>query len=219
MKRLVLVGVMFSIISACAMDEPYRYIPNSDRDYSIENDKNVVILEGNSNVVSEKPGLTHYMDNQQQEMEMSLAKEQANNKIEIWRLSDESLKIDISSEASFDSGRSGLKTEFVPTLQKVTDILRRYPETIIHIIGHTDSVGAESYNMTLSQRRAQSVVNYFSGQGVPQNRLVAVGRGESQPRASNETATGRKLNRRVEIYVKPIIEGQESDAYETPQCS
>jgi outer membrane protein OmpA-like peptidoglycan-associated protein len=104
----------------------------------------------------------------------------------------------------------------MPTLQKVTDILARYPKTIIHVVGHTDSVGSESYNMTLSQQRAQSVVNYFAGQGIVSNRLVSVGRGESEPRATNETEAGRQLNRRVELYVKPVIEGQESEAYQTP---
>jgi outer membrane protein OmpA-like peptidoglycan-associated protein len=73
--------------------------------------------------------------------------------------------------------------------------------------------------MELSRHRAQSVINYFVLQGISQSRLVAVGRGESEPRASNDTAAGRQLNRRVEIYVKPVIEGQESQAYETPQGS
>jgi outer membrane protein OmpA-like peptidoglycan-associated protein len=156
------------------------------------------------------------MDKQQQEMEAALAQEQAQHAIEVQRLEDESLKIDISSEISFDFGSADLKPAFMPTLQKVTDILARYPKTVIHVVGHTDSVGSDSYNMDLSIRRAQSVVNYFSGQGIEQNRLVALGRGESEPRASNDTEAGRQLNRRVELYVKPVIEGQESEAYQTP---
>jgi outer membrane protein OmpA-like peptidoglycan-associated protein len=161
-------------------------------------------------------GIGHYMDKQQQEMEAALAAEQAQHDIEVQRLQDETLKIDISSEISFDFGSAALKPAFMPTLQKVTDILARYPKTIIHVVGHTDSVGSESYNMTLSQQRAQSVVNYFAGQGIVSNRLVSVGRGESEPRATNETEAGRQLNRRVELYVKPVIEGQESEAYQTP---
>jgi outer membrane protein OmpA-like peptidoglycan-associated protein len=65
-------------------------------------------------------------------------------------------------------------------------------------------VGSESYNMMLSQQRAQSVVDYFASRGVAVNRLVATGRGESEPRATNDTEAGRQLNRRVEIYVKPV---------------
>ena len=70
--------------------------------------------------------------------------------------------------------------------------------------------------MTLSQNHADSVVWYFASKGVANARLVAFGRGEAEPRATNETEAGRQLNRRVEIYAKPIIEGQESDAYQTP---
>ncbi|MDQ7073047.1 MAG: OmpA family protein [Gammaproteobacteria bacterium] len=162
-------------------------------------------------------GIGHYMDNQQKEMEEALAAEQAAHDIEVKRLQDETLKIDISSEVSFDFGSAELKPAFMPTLEKVSNILVRYPKTVIHVVGHTDSVGSESYNMDLSRHRAQSVVNYFVLQGISQSRLVAVGRGELEPRASNDTAAGRQLNRRVEIYVKPVIEGQESQAYETPQ--
>jgi outer membrane protein OmpA-like peptidoglycan-associated protein len=107
----------------------------------------------------------------------------------------------------------------MPTLMKVSDILERYPNTVVHVVGHTDSVGSDSYNTQLSQQRAASVVKYFASRGIPADRLVTVGRGEAEPRATNDTEAGRQLNRRVEIYVKPIIEGQESKAFQTPQSS
>lgn len=113
-------------------------------------------------------------------------------------------------------GKAALQTGFMPTLEKVSNILIRYPHTVIHVVGHTDSVGSESYNMDLSRHRAQSVVNYVALQDIPPNRLVTVGRGEGEPRAGNDTSEGRQLNRRVEIYVKPIIEGQETEAFQTP---
>jgi outer membrane protein OmpA-like peptidoglycan-associated protein len=156
------------------------------------------------------------MDNQQREMEAALAEEQARHDLEVQRLKDETLKIDIASEVSFDFDSASLKTAFMPILQKVSDILVRYPHTVIHVVGHTDSVGSESYNMELSQRRSQSVVDYFVANGITAKRLVSVGRGESEPRASNETEAGRQLNRRVELYVKPIVQGQEYEAYQTP---
>jgi outer membrane protein OmpA-like peptidoglycan-associated protein len=161
-------------------------------------------------------GVGHYMDNQQREMEAALAEEQARHDLEVQRLKDETLKIDIASEVSFDFDSASLKSAFMPTLQKVSDILVRYPHTVIHVVGHTDSVGSESYNMELSQRRSQSVVDYFVANGITAKRLVSVGRGESEPRASNETEAGRQLNRRVELYVKPIVQGQEYEAYQTP---
>ncbi|MBE0440227.1 MAG: OmpA family protein [Gammaproteobacteria bacterium] len=225
MKKLVLVTAMATMLSACATDDPNQKakvgaavgaVAGAVLGHSIKNDKGGVILGAAAGAVA-GAGIGHYMDKQQQEMEAALANEQAQHEIEVQRLQDETLKIDISSEISFDFGSAALKPAFMPTLQKVTDILARYPKTVIHVVGHTDSVGSESYNMNLSERRAQSVVNYFSGQGIAPNRLVTVGRGELEPRASNDTEAGRQLNRRVELYVKPVIEGQESEAYQTPQ--
>jgi outer membrane protein OmpA-like peptidoglycan-associated protein len=91
-------------------------------------------------------GVGHYMDNQQQEMEAALAEEQARHDLEVKRLKDETLKIDIASEVSFDFDSASLKTAFTPTLEKVAEILVRYPHTVIHVVGHTDSVGSEVYN-------------------------------------------------------------------------
>ncbi len=146
----------------------------------------------------------NYMDRQQQEFEAQLADEQRRNDLEIQRLQDESLKIDVSSEVSFDFNSASLKPAFLPTLNKVADILVRYPKTRVTVIGHTDNVGSDAYNQVLSERRAQSVVNYLSDHGVARARLEAVGRGETQPRATNATAAGRQLNRRVEILIRPI---------------
>ncbi len=146
----------------------------------------------------------NYMDRQPQEFEAQLADEQRRNDLEIQRLQDESLKIDVSSEVSFDFNSASLKPAFLPTLNKVADILVRYPKTRVTVIGHTDNVGSDAYNQVLSERRAQSVVNYLSDHGVARARLEAVGRGETQPRATNATAAGRQLNRRVEILIRPI---------------
>jgi len=73
----------------------------------------------------------------------------------------------------------------------------------VTVIGHTDSVGSDAYNQALSERRAQSVVNYLGDHGVARVRLEAVGRGETQPRTTNATEAGRQLNRRVEILIRP----------------
>ncbi|NOQ94946.1 MAG: OmpA family protein [Methylophaga sp.] len=225
MKKLALAVAIVSVLSACATDDPNQRAKNAAIigavagaviGHAVENDKGGLLV-GAAVGAAAGAGIGHYMDKQQQEMEAALAEEQANHDIEVQRLQDESLKIDISSEISFDFGSASLKPAFMPTLQKVSDILIRYPRTVIHVVGHTDSVGSEEYNMTLSRHRSQSVVNYFVLQGISQSRLVTVGRGETEPRATNETEAGRQLNRRVEIYVKPVIEGQESQAYETPQ--
>lgn len=88
-------------------------------------------------------------------------------------------------------------------LYAVARNLNEYPNSRVEVIGHTDSTGAASYNQDLSQRRAQSVAGILAASGVASGRLVAVGRGESQPIASNDTAAGRAQNRRVEIIIRP----------------
>lgn len=225
MKKLILVTAITVSLAACAVDDPNQKaktgaaigaVAGAVLGHSIENDKGGLLIGTAVGAVA-GAGIGHYMDKQQQEMEAALADEQARHELEVQRLEDETLKIDISSEVSFDFGSAALKSAFMPTLQKVSGILDRYPKTIIHVVGHTDSVGSESYNMELSRRRAQSVVDYFATRGISPNRLVTAGRGEMEPRASNDTEAGRQLNRRVEIYVKPVIEGQESEAYQTPQ--
>jgi outer membrane protein OmpA-like peptidoglycan-associated protein len=161
-------------------------------------------------------GVGHYMDNQEKEFDAALAEEQRQNAIEIERLQDETLKIDIASEVSFDFGSAGIKPAFRPTLDKVGGVLQRYDRSIVHVVGHTDSVGSEAYNQRLSEQRAQSVVDYLVSTGVARERLRAEGRGETEPRDSNASEAGRQLNRRVELFVKPIVEGQEQRAYEPP---
>ncbi|HHJ14456.1 MAG TPA: OmpA family protein [Gammaproteobacteria bacterium] len=148
----------------------------------------------------------NYMDEQQRAFEAELAEEQRRNELEIQRLQDESLKIDVSSEVSFDFNSASLKPAFLPTLDKVAGILSRYPRTTVTIVGHTDNIGSEAYNQALSERRARSVMNYLVDHGVSSSRLRAVGRGETQPRASNDTAAGRQLNRRVEILIRPVVD-------------
>lgn len=160
-----------------------------------------------------------YMNDQQREMEAALAEERHRHQLEIKRLQDESLKLDIPSEVSFDHDSASLKPAFLPTLDKIADILSKYNKTIVHVIGHTDSTGTEQYNMDLSLRRAGNVAVYLKQQGIPPQRFNIYGRGESQPRESNATAAGRQLNRRVEIILKPMLEGQEYKAYEAPTTS
>lgn len=88
-------------------------------------------------------------------------------------------------------------------LSIVAQSLNRYPNTTINVIGHTDNVGDASYNLDLSQRRAQAVSSVLINGGVAPSRIRAIGRGEDQPIASNLNAAGRQANRRVEIIITP----------------
>ena len=223
MKKIVLASLIAATLSGCAANDPNQKTKTGAAvgaaagallGYAVDDGTGGVLAGAAVGALA--GGVGYYMDKQQKEMEAALADEQARNELKIQQLENETLKIDISSEVSFDFDSASLKSAFTPTLNKVADILQRYPNTIIHVVGHTDSVGSESYNMKLSERRAQSVVDYLSAEGVSSDRLFAIGKGESEPRATNDTEAGRQLNRRVELFVKPVIEGQESEAYQTP---
>ena len=78
---------------------------------------------------------------------------------------------------------------------------------LFQIVGHTDASGSDSYNQSLSERRASSVANYLKGQGVSEQRVIAIGMGELRPIADNSTSDGRQANRRVEITMVPVTAG------------
>ena len=86
---------------------------------------------------------------------------------------------------------------------KVAETLKQYNQTTLVIRGYTDSTGAATYNQQLSLKRANAVKSYLVGQGVAANRIQTIGMGESDPRASNDTAQGRAMNRRVSITIVP----------------
>jgi len=161
-------------------------------------------------------GIGYYMDKQQRELEEELRREREAHEIEIQRLKDDSLKVTLSSEVSFDFDSSEIKYNFADSLNKLSSIIAKYDKTVVHVVGHTDSVGSDSYNQQLSERRARAVGEYLVSRGVDPARIHMEGRGEREPRASNETAAGRQLNRRVEIFLNPIVEGEEQKAHEPP---
>jgi outer membrane protein OmpA-like peptidoglycan-associated protein len=103
----------------------------------------------------------------------------------------------------FDTGRATLKPAAREKLSKLAGILLAYPgQLTLEIEGHTDSVGAEETNNKLSQNRAQSVSDYLATAGVKSDRVKAVrGFGETKPVATNDTAAGRQMNRRVEVVI------------------
>ncbi|WP_027190754.1 OmpA family protein [Fundidesulfovibrio putealis] len=104
----------------------------------------------------------------------------------------------------FDFDKYNIKPEFIPVLDEGVAMSKSKSNMDVVLEGHTDSVGSDSYNQALSNRRANSVKSYFVKKGVEAGRITAIGYGESQPRADNATAEGRKLNRRVEIKFKPV---------------
>lgn len=105
----------------------------------------------------------------------------------------------------FETDKSELKAGAASNLSKLSAFLAKYPDRTVAIEGHTDSVGADDYNLSLSQRRANSVQQFLLVQGVAANRLSAMGKGENFPVASNDSASGRQMNRRVEVIIANVL--------------
>jgi outer membrane protein OmpA-like peptidoglycan-associated protein len=101
----------------------------------------------------------------------------------------------------FDFDSAALRASARDNLRELADNLREYERTDVLIIGHTDSTGPEAYNQQLSERRAASAANYIQGLGIAASRVSTRGMGENDPVASNDTAEGQQLNRRVEVVI------------------
>ena len=134
------------------------------------------------------------MDKQAEEMKRDLA----GAKVE--RVG-EGIKITFDSGILFETAQATLQPAAKTNVENLATILNKYPDTNILIEGHTDSDGGTEYNQKLSEDRSASVTNYLLGRGVAQARVTKIGYGETQPIASNDTADGKRQNRRVEIAI------------------
>ncbi|MFD2295642.1 OmpA family protein [Massilia sp. GCM10020059] len=137
------------------------------------------------------------MEKQKQAMEQATR----GTGVQVTQTQDNRLKLEIPADVSFDTGRSDIKANFRPVLERFAQTLNENPAASVTIIGHTDSVGDDSVNQPLSVDRAANTRNYLAQRGVASNRIAIEGRGEREPIASNDDASGRARNRRVEIYV------------------
>jgi outer membrane protein OmpA-like peptidoglycan-associated protein len=105
----------------------------------------------------------------------------------------------IGSKIFFENNSDKLKVASLSQLDELAKILYKYEGASLTIEGHTDSVGKDDFNITLSQKRSDSVKQYLIGKGIDAARLTGVGYGESRPVADNKTALGKAKNRRVEL--------------------
>jgi len=222
-KKVAMVTILTASLAACASDGSVSRtgtgaaigaVAGAVLGHQVDDDKGRIVGAVAGALAGGAVG--KYMDDQQRELEAQLQREQAADAIQISRLGDDTLKLDLSSEVSFDVDSSRINRNFYQSLNKVANVLSDYPQTAVHIIGHTDSTGSDAYNQTLSLKRASSVKSYLTRQGVDEPRTRTAGRGENIPVASNATESGRSQNRRVEIFLKPIVEGRESSAFRSP---
>lgn len=142
-----------------------------------------------------------YMD----EQERKLKEATAGTGIEVDRVGDQ-IQLTMPSNVTFAVNSATIQPGFYGPLNDVAATLVQYDDTAVDIIGHASSDGADDYNMTLSQQRANSVRAYLINQGTQSVRINAIGMGETQPIADNATPEGRAANRRVEIILTPITQ-------------
>jgi outer membrane protein OmpA-like peptidoglycan-associated protein len=128
----------------------------------------------------------------------------------------EGIVVEFSEKILFGFNQSNLNASASSNLDKLTTILKEYPDTDIEIQGHTDSKGTDEYNMTLSEKRAGSVATYLRAKGIASNRIRTKGYGETAPVASNDTEDGRAQNRRVNFLIT-ANEKMKSDAKKEAQ--
>lgn len=219
--KLIVTGVSIAALlgaAACTTTDPYSSTPRrnntgtgviagalggallgylTNTSNSEEGRKNALIGAGIGALGGAAVGA--YMDRQQRELEAELS----GTGVGVARQGD-NLILRMPSDVTFATNQSSINSRFYATLDDVAGVLNRYDQSIVDIIGHADSDGSDDYNLNLSRQRASSVAQYLVQRNVLADRLYVDGRGESQPIASNDTASGKAQNRRVEILIRPF---------------
>ncbi|MBL8548580.1 MAG: OmpA family protein [Hyphomonadaceae bacterium] len=214
MRFIIIAAIAAAILAGCTTYEPTtgERIPNRTGTGAIVgavggagvgtlaggNDRrNAIVGAGIGAIAGALIG--NYMDRQQAALRAQLPPE-----VDVRRVSEDELLLDFPADITFDFDRADVKSTFLPTIRSVARTLGEYQSTYVDVVGHADSTGADDYNLQLSERRAMAVGSVLINNGVQRERLVASGRGESDPIADNSTAAGRAENRRVEIRLKAV---------------
>jgi outer membrane protein OmpA-like peptidoglycan-associated protein len=141
----------------------------------------------------------NYMDKQDAELRAKLQ----GTGVSVTREGD-NIKLNMPGNITFETNSSDIKPNFYDVLNSVVLVINKYNKTLVNIYGHTDNVGSDTYNQGLSERRANSVAQYFVSHQVVGDRIAAQGFGKTRPIADNSTAEGKSRNRRVEIELSPL---------------
>jgi outer membrane protein OmpA-like peptidoglycan-associated protein len=218
-KIFTLLIALVMTLGACATDEYGNKRPMTDAEKGAIIGATIGVLAGLTTKEKKKKavlygvvgGLSgaavgHYMDQQKKDFEKQLQTEINAGLITIEKLPQDALLITMTTQTAFDIDSSMIKSGFNTTLVRIAKIVNKYGKTSIIIVGHTDSTGSQAYNQQLSEKRSASVGQFLLGQGVIPQRVSTYGMGEDKPRASNATQEGRTLNRRVEIFIEPVLE-------------
>lgn len=220
MKKLMVALSVAALATGCATYDPYTgeketsktaigagigagvgvlaaYLDNRDeKDVKKRNQRILASAAGGAAIGG---GIGYYMDAQ----EAKLRKQLRGTGVKVERDGDK-VNLIMPGNITFATGSSAVASSFYEVLNSVALVIKEYDRTLVVVAGHTDSVGSESTNQRLSEQRAQSVSAYLKSRGIKSVRLETVGFGERSPIASNATAAGKELNRRVEITLVPV---------------
>jgi outer membrane protein OmpA-like peptidoglycan-associated protein len=144
-------------------------------------------------------GVGAYMDKQEAELREQLQ----GSGVSVTRKGDEVI-LNMPGNITFRTGSADLNPQFFKVLDSVALVVKKYDQTLVEIVGHTDSVGSDALNQKLSEDRADTVSRYLGGKGILADRMIPIGAGKNHPIASNATEEGRAQNRRVEVSLLPI---------------
>lgn len=219
--KIALISVSIAAMlgaTACTTTDPYSSTPNrnntatgaiagalggavlgylTNTNNSEQGRKNALIGAGVGALAG--AGVGQYMDRQQRALEAELS----GTGVGVARQGD-ILVLRMPSDVTFATNQSDIDSRFLPVLADVARVLQEYDRSMVDVIGHTDSSGGDHINQPLSERRASSVARYLVNNGVIAERLYVAGVSSSQPIASNDTASGKAQNRRVEVLIRPF---------------
>ena len=216
-SRTLIATSLVAVLAGCASNNPYDNQPSSSNKTAIygglgalggaaigaatssKKDRKKGALIGAAVAGAAGAGYGYYVDKQEAELRRSMQ----GTGIDVQRDGD-NLTLIMPGNVTFATDSAAISGNFYGTLNNLAQSFNQYDQNTIEIIGHTDSTGPYQHNLTLSQRRAQSVADYMRNQGVSGMRMNVRGVGPDQPIADNATAQGRQQNRRVEINLRPI---------------
>jgi outer membrane protein OmpA-like peptidoglycan-associated protein len=166
-------------------------------DSSVERKKRALVGAGLGALAG--AGVGAYMDRQEARLRAELER----TGVSVTRNGD-NITLNMPGNITFAFGSADLNANFYDVLNSVSMVLAEFDQTVIEIAGHTDNVGTDQANQTLSERRAASVASYLGTRSVRTDRIITVGAGETRPIATNDTEAGRQANRRVELTLVPL---------------
>lgn len=217
LQRLMLTAVAATLVAGCQTIDPYTGETKTSSttkgaaigagagallgiltgDDSKERRKRALIGAGVGGLAGGAVG--NYMDQQEAELRRQLE----GSGVSVTRVGEEII-LNMPGNITFETNSEDLRPGFFAVLDSVALVAQKYDKTVVEVAGHTDSTGTAEYNQALSERRAATVATYMANRGIDRQRILAYGRGLTQPIADNSTAAGRAMNRRVEIRLSPI---------------